>query len=67
MFRWSDYNENLVKRGEMLLNLDFLARMEKELKEMNRRKRGRAYRVYPLFILNFSTPENSIIQRRREV
>ncbi len=41
MFRWSKYNEKLVKRGEMLFNLDFVNTMEEELKEMNKSKNGK--------------------------
>ena len=43
MYGWREYNEKLVKRGEILFNLDFLTTMEEELKEMNRGKRGRPY------------------------
>lgn len=44
MFGWREYNEKLVKRGEILLNFEFLSKMEEELKEMNRGKRGRPYK-----------------------
>ena len=43
MFSWKDYNEKLVKRGGILLNLDFINRIDEELKEMNKGKKGRPY------------------------
>jgi transposase len=46
MFDWSGYGEKLVKRGEILLNLEFIKRIEEELKEMNKGKKGRPYK-YP--------------------
>ena len=46
MFNWKEYNETLVKRGEILLNLEFIKGMDEELKEMNKGKKGRPYK-YP--------------------
>ena len=43
MFSWRNYNEKLVKRGEILLSLDFINRIDEELKEMNKGKKGRPY------------------------
>lgn len=40
---WSVYNEQLVKRGEYLLDLDFVSKWEEELKQMNLGKRGAPY------------------------
>ena len=40
---WSVYNEQLVKRGEYLLDLDWVKTWDKELKEMNRNKVGHPY------------------------
>lgn len=37
---WSSYNEELVVRGEFLLDLDWIKSWDKELKEMNKRKKG---------------------------
>jgi len=44
MLDWSEYNERLVKRGEILLDLGFLRDMGREIKEMNKGKKGRPYR-----------------------
>jgi len=44
MFTWGEYNERLIKRGEILIDLDFMDRMEEELRMMNEGKRGRKYR-----------------------
>jgi len=40
---WDNVDERLIKRGELLLSLDFLERYEDELKAMNRGKVGRPY------------------------
>ncbi len=36
MFDWREYNEHLVRRGEILMDFSFLERWEEELAEMNR-------------------------------
>ncbi len=41
---WREYNEKLVRRGEMLIDIRFLEDMEKELEELNKGKRGRPYK-----------------------
>jgi DDE family transposase len=43
---WSEYNESLVKRGEVLFDTDFLSNWRIELKEMNKGKEGAKY-LYP--------------------
>lgn len=43
---WSEYNESLVRRGEMLFDSDFLQNWRAELKIMNKGKEGPHYR-YP--------------------
>ena len=44
---WSEYNESLVRRGEMLLfDSGFLQNWRTELKKMNKGKEGANYR-YP--------------------
>lgn len=40
---WSQYNEELVVRGEFLLDLDWVKSWEQELAQMNYKKRGRQY------------------------
>jgi len=41
---WSEYNESLVRRGEMLFDSGFLQNWRAELKKMNERKEGPHYR-----------------------
>lgn len=48
---WPIYNEQLVKRGEFYLNLDFLDKNQGELMKMNRNKRGRPYAYTDSFIM----------------
>jgi hypothetical protein len=49
---WKEYNERLVKRGELLISLDFLESWDDELKEMNKEKRGRPYE-FPERLITF--------------
>jgi hypothetical protein len=47
---WEEYNEALVKRGSILLDLDFVAGWSRELKGMNERKEGARFRYPESFI-----------------
>jgi len=47
---WEGYNEALVKRGLILLDLDFVAGWSRELKAMNESKEGGRYRYPESFI-----------------
>jgi hypothetical protein len=47
---WKGYNEALVKRGLILLDLDFVAGWSRELKAMNERKEGARHRYPESFI-----------------
>lgn len=47
---WIGYNEALVKRGLILLDLDFVAGWSRELKAMNEGKEGARYRYPESFI-----------------
>ncbi len=40
---WKEYNEELVRRGTFYLNLDWVKDWNKELAEMNKKKRGSPY------------------------
>lgn len=49
---WSDYNESLVRRGEILiLGFDIIDNWDKELEEMNRNKMGKRFGFPDSFIL----------------
>ena len=48
---WKEYNEELVRRGELLFDTDFLAGWRSELEKMNRRKEGARF-AYPNSFLN---------------
>jgi len=43
---WRNYNESLVKRGEVLLDFDVIDNWHVELEEMNEGKKGRKF-AYP--------------------
>lgn len=47
---WKDYNEALVKRGSILLELDFVANWSAELKTMNEAKEGARFRYPESFV-----------------
>ena len=46
MRNWKNYNESLVRRGEILLDFDIIDNWNHELEEMNKNKEGRKF-VYP--------------------
>jgi hypothetical protein len=47
---WKGYNEALVKRGSIFIDLDFVANWQRELKSMNDGKEGGRYRYPESFI-----------------
>jgi len=47
---WQSVDERLVKRGELLLSLDFLESYSHELKRMNRGKVGRPYMLTERYV-----------------
>ena len=53
---WSEYNESLVRRGEMLFDDGFLQNWRAELKKMNKgKKEGANYRYPNSLILLLAT------------
>lgn len=49
--RWSEYNESLVRRGEILLGFDVIDNWDKDLEEMNRGKAGEPFHYPDTFVL----------------
>ena len=49
--KWSEYNESLVRRGEILLGFDVLDNWDKELDDMNRGKIGEPFHYPDTFVL----------------
>jgi len=49
--KWSDYNESLVRRGEILLGFDVIDNWDIELEEMNRGKTGEPFLYPDTFVL----------------
>jgi len=49
---WKEYNEKLVKRGEILFSIEFIENWKKELDSMNKKKRGHPYE-YPNSYMQF--------------
>ena len=48
---WSEYNESLVRRGEVMFDTDFLENWRAELKLMNKGKEGAKY-LYPKSLIS---------------
>ena len=48
---WSKYNESLVRRGEVMFDIDFLENWRTELKVMNKGKEGAKY-LYPSSLIS---------------
>jgi hypothetical protein len=46
MYNWNDYNERLVRRGEILISKNIIKSWHKELAVMNYKKKGRKF-LYP--------------------
>ena len=44
--KWSDYNQSLVRRGEIIIGFDAVDNWDKELKEMNKDKVGRLFHFH---------------------
>ncbi len=49
--KWSEYNESLVRRGEILLGFDVIDNWDKELEEMNKGKTGEPFHYPDTFVL----------------
>lgn len=52
---WKEYNQELVRRGELLIGFDFLENWSRELQEMNKGKRGKPFE-YPKGFVRFLAP-----------
>jgi hypothetical protein len=50
MSYWKRVGERLIKRGMLIMDLDFLRGYRDELVRMNRRKRGRPYRIAESYV-----------------
>ena len=49
--KWSEYNESLVRRGEILLGFDVINNWDNELEEMNKDKVGELFHYPNIFLL----------------
>lgn len=63
---WREYNESLVRRGELLFKTDFLSGWKDELKDMNAGKEGRKY-LYPNSFLNMLASVHAYILPYRQL
>jgi len=60
---WKKYNEELVVRGEFLLDLDWVNNWDKEVKEMNTGKRGTPYQ-FPNSLIELQAVWHQLIDYR---
>ena len=49
--KWSDYNQSIVRRGEILIGFDVIDNWDMELKEMNKDKVGEPFHYPNTFLL----------------
>ena len=49
--KWSDYNQSIVRRGEILIGFDVVDNWDMELKEMNKDKVGEPFHYPNTFLL----------------
>lgn len=63
---WPEYNAQLVKRGEFLLELDFVKRWDEELAQMNEGKVGQPF-TFPDSLINFQGVLHAKNIRYREI
>jgi len=47
---WESVDERLIKRGELLLSLEFLESYDRDLESMNKRKAGRPYKLTESYV-----------------
>ncbi len=60
---WVSYNEELVIRGEFLLDIRTFRRWKKELRKANKNKRGRPY-LYPESFLKWQAVRHQWVDYR---
>jgi len=63
---WVEYNEGLVRRGELYLSLDFLDHWDEEIESTNEGKRGRPY-AYPWSMFEFLGYVHSLLMPFRQI
>jgi hypothetical protein len=51
MSYWKRVDERFIKRGMLIMDLDFLRNYQDELIRMNRKKRGRPYRIAESYVM----------------
>ena len=62
---WKEYNESLVRRGEIMFDIDFLSSWPTELRNMNKGKKGAKY-LYPnSFIFLLATIHTYLLPYRQ--
>lgn len=63
---WKEYNEALVRRGELLFDTDFLSGWSRELTRMNEEKEGARYR-YPSSLMTMLAAIHAYLLPYREL
>lgn len=62
---WREYNESLVRRGEVMFDTNFLSNWQTELKGMNKGKEGAKYRYPNSLILLLATVHACLLPYRQ--
>ncbi len=63
---WVEYNEGLVRRGELYLSLDFMDHRDEEIERTNKGKRGRPYE-YPWSMFEFLGYVHNLLMPFRQI
>jgi hypothetical protein len=63
---WKKYNEELVRRGELLFDPDFLSGWEEELNRLNEKKEGAKY-SYPNSLMNMLAAIHAYLLPYRQI
>jgi len=64
---WKEYNEHLVRRGEILFSIDFPEKWNEEIEKMNEGKRGRPYNYSQSFMVFLKILHDCIQIRYRQL
>jgi hypothetical protein len=62
---WHDYNESLIERGRVLIDVSFLKSSNKEIKRMNIGKVGAPFQYSDSYVLGPVKPGPMVIYRKQ--
>jgi hypothetical protein len=63
MSYWKRVDEGLIKSGMLIMDLNFLRNYRDELIRMNRKKRGRPYRIAESYVMFLAVIRHRLLHR----